>query len=127
MDYQATAKYIRMSPRKVRLVADSIRRLTPKTALFKLKEQGKLAAKSLLAVIESAVANAHQKNANDENLSFKMIEVMEGPSMKRWHAISRGQAHSYKKRMTHIKIVLTDESIKTTKQKIHGGEQVSIS
>lgn len=62
-----------------------------------------------MRTIESAIANAKQKNVSADVLRFKMIEVMEGPVMKRWHAVSKGQAHPYKKRMTHIRIVLTDE------------------
>ena len=61
----------------------------------------------------------NKKNVAVDALSFKIIEVMGGPSMKRWHAVSRGQAHSYKKRMTHVRIVLTDE--KTGDAKILDG------
>jgi ribosomal protein L22 len=57
----------------------------------------------------SAIANAMQKNAKEETLRTKIIEVMGAGGMKRWHAVSRGQAHGYKKRMTHIRVVLTDE------------------
>ena len=109
MDYQATAKYVRVAPRKLRLVADSIRRLTPVRALLQLSQVTKRGGIPLSLVIESAIANAKQKNANTEALRFKMIEIMGGPVMKRWHAVSKGTAHAYKKRMTHIRIVLTDD------------------
>lgn len=107
MDYQATAKYVRISTRKMRLVADSIRTLTPQDALAQLSIMPKAAAEPLANVIASSVANAKQKNADVATLHFKTIEVMGGPAMKRWHAVSRGNAHAYKKRMTHIRIVLT--------------------
>src|SRR4030042_1538775 len=109
MEYQATAKYMRISTRKLRLVADSIRALTPAHALIQLTLMPKAAALPLPQVVASAVANAKQKQAHEESLKFKIIEVMGGAGMKRWHAVSKGQAHPYKKRMTHVRIVLTDE------------------
>ncbi len=109
MEYQATEKYIRSSTRKVRLVADSIRKVNPMEALTKLAALPHSAAAPLAKAIASALANASQKKANTSALSFKTIEVMGGPAMKRFRAVSRGQAHAYKKRMTHIRVILTDE------------------
>lgn len=109
MQYQATAKYLRTSPRKLRLVADAVKNLTPKTAMTQLAAMPKRAGQSLATVIQSALANANQKQAKEELLQFASIEIMGGPPMKRWRAVSRGQAHTYKKRMSHIKVVLTDE------------------
>ena len=108
MDYTATAKYVRISTRKMRLVADSVRKLTPADALAQLSIMPKAAAEPLASVIASAISNAKQKSAEVATLHFKNIEVMGGPAMKRWHAVSRGNAHAYKKRMTHIRIVLTN-------------------
>jgi large subunit ribosomal protein L22 len=108
MEYEATTKYVRVSTRKVRLVADAVRRLTPAAALAALSQMTKSAAVPLTKTIASAVANAKQKGAAAEALHFKTIEIMGGPSMKRWHAVSRGQAHPFKKRMTHIRIILTE-------------------
>ena len=103
----------------MRLVADMVRPLAPLVALVQLEHMPQLASKPLASVLASAIANAKQKNVAVDALSFKIIEVMGGPSMKRWHAVSRGQAHSYKKRMTHVRIVLTDE--KTGDAKILDG------
>ncbi len=116
MEYQATAKYVRVSARKACLVADAIRSLTPEAAINQLALMTKSAAKPLAKVILSALANVKQKGGSVEGLRFKHIEIMGGPVMKRWHAVSKGQAHGYKKRMTHIRVVLTDEKreIKTT-------------
>ena len=108
MEYQAQAKYLHCSPRKVRLVADAIRKLSLSAALAQLAVWPKAAAGPVREIIASAIANAKQTGASDEKLRFKSIEVMGGPVMKRWQAVSRGMAHAYKKRMTHIKIVLTD-------------------
>ncbi|MCX8008455.1 MAG: 50S ribosomal protein L22 [Patescibacteria group bacterium] len=109
MEYTATAKYIHMSTRKIRLVADSIRSLSPKEALHMLGFIQKKAAKPLAQVIASAIANAKAKGVNEDGLHFKTIEIMGGPIMKRWRAVSRGMAHSYKKRMTHIRVILEDK------------------
>lgn len=108
MLYQATAKYVRMSPRKVRLVADSIRGFMPERAVRILSTTTKRAAKPLAKVIASALANARGK-ADPSKMSFAKIEVMGGGAIKLWQPVSRGMAHGYKKRMTHIRVVLTDE------------------
>lgn len=110
MDYQATSKYIRTSTRKLRLVADLVSKLSPSDALVQLSHMPKEAAGPMAKVVASAIANAAQKQVSEDVLKFKKIEVMGGPVMKRFHAVSRGQAHSYKKRMTHVRIVLSDES-----------------
>lgn len=109
MEYQASAKYVRTSTRKVRLLADSIRTMKPLRALTYLDAMGKSAARPMANVIRSALANAKEKQGESEALTIGSIEVMGGPVMKRWHAVSRGSAHAYKKRMTHIRVVLTDE------------------
>jgi large subunit ribosomal protein L22 len=112
MEYQATTKYVRVSTRKVRLVADSVRKLTPAAAIAALSQMRKSASVPLSKTIASAVANAKLKGATDETLRFKTIEIMGGPSMKRWQAVSRGQAHAFKKRMTHIRIIVEDVNSK---------------
>ena len=109
MEYQAIAKYIRMSPRKVRLVAHAVKRLSPMDALIKLRELPKRAGGPLIDVVASVIANVKDKKADITKMRFKSIEVSHGPTMKRIRAVSRGQAHGYKKKMTHIRVVLTDE------------------
>lgn len=116
MEYEATTKYVRVSTRKVRLVADSVRKLTPVAAIDALSQMTNSASVPLSKTIASAIANAKAKGVATEGLRFKTIEIMGGPSMKRWHAVSRGQAHSFKKRMTHIRIILTE--INTNKNEI---------
>lgn len=113
MEYQATTKYVRSSTRKVRLVADSIRKMTPVAALLSLSHTPKEAAQPMIKTISSAVANAKQKGIDEAILRFKTIEIMGGPVMKRWNAVSRGQAHAFKKRMTHIRVILTDDKKET--------------
>jgi len=123
MQYKATAKYLRISPRKVRLVADAIRPLSVERAILQLTRMPKAAGLFLKKVIDSAVANAKVKNGkNAEDLRFVRIDVSEGPSMKRWHAVSKGTAHAYKKRMTHIAVVLTDDVNGMKEKIVKGGE-----
>lgn len=102
----------------MRLVADSITKLTPLEAIDALGMMQKHAGQELAKVIASAVANASQKNAKKDQLRFQSILVMGGPVMKRWHAVSRGSAHGYKKRMTHVRIILTENAV-------HKGEKES--
>lgn len=109
MDYTATIKYIRTSPRKLRLVADAVRALPVERALGALLRVPQAAARPLADAINSAVANAKAKQVDSAGLTFKTLEVGQGPAMKRIREISRGQAHAYKKRMAHIRVVLTDE------------------
>ncbi len=111
MEVKAEVKYIRTSPRKIRLVVGAIKELTPQKALEYLKFANKRAAKPLSKIIQSAIANAKNNfGLKPENLSFKEIQVGEGPTLKRWRAVSRGRAHPIMKRTSHIKIILEAEN-----------------
>jgi len=112
MEYTATSKYVRMSPRKVRLVARAVSGKKVSVALASLAALPKAAAEPVLKVVASAVANAKSKKAAVESLTVSAIDVMGGPVMKRWHAASRGMAHGYKKRMSHVKVVLKEDEKK---------------
>lgn len=114
MEYTATTKYMRISPRKMKLFARAVRGMKSDTLMASLQTQVGHAAKLFATTLASVIANAKQKKGEGEALWVKTVEVMEGPVMKRWHAVSRGTAHAYKKRMTHIKIVLSDEVKKKT-------------
>ncbi len=112
MDVTASAYHIRVAPRKMDLLVKTIKNLLPKTAAMTLAHLNKSGSSPLRKVIESALANAQNKKIDTESITFKKIEVLQGPSMKRFHAVSRGMAHGYKKRMSHIKITLTDAPVK---------------
>lgn len=108
---KATQKYLRTSPRKLRLVADSVRGLPADKALAYLKFLGKRAALPVAKVLNSAVAAAKQeRNLPAKELIVKIIDVGEGPTYKRWRAVSRGAAHSIMKRTSHIKIELEQKN-----------------
>ena len=114
---QAFLKNYRQSPRKVRLVADLIRRKDIKTARFLLTTIPKRAAFPVKQLLDSAVANAAQKNNLEENLFVKEIRVDEGRTLKRTMPRARGSAYAIRKRTSRISIVL-GEQLKNKKLKI---------
>lgn len=102
-------RYIRTSPRKLRLVADAVRSLTPELALLHLKFTGKAAALPMYKAIKQAVSNAKdQSGLAVSQLAFKTIDIMDGPTYKRFQAVSRGMAHSIMKRTSHIRVELKE-------------------
>ncbi len=104
---KATQKYIRTSPRKLRLVADLVRGMEVGRALSYLRFLSKAAATPVSKAIAQAVASAkNTTGGSKENLIVKIIDVGTGPTYKRWRAVSRGGAHSVMKRTSHIKVVL---------------------
>lgn len=108
---KSTQKFIRTSPRKIRLVADAVRPLTPVEALRQLKFIGKRAAEPLYQAIRQAVSNAkNNQGAIVENLRFKTLEVNEGATYKRFRAVSRGMAHKIMKRSSHIRVILEEKN-----------------
>lgn len=117
MEVRATQKYILTSPKKIREVASLVKRLTPGQALERLPFIRKGSARELQKVIAVAIANAKQQGeANIDNLVFKEILVNEGPRLKRWRAGARGRAKPYKKRMSHIRVVLKTRETKPVKE-----------
>lgn len=108
MEIQTIQRYIHTSPRKLRLVADMVRRMEPLRALDVLKVTPKYAAKDLIKALETVLANAKQAGLNTEKVVFKKLEVDESMKMRRFRAGTRGRVKPYKKRLSHIKIVLTD-------------------
>ncbi len=98
---------VRVAPRKVRLVADSIRKLSLDDALKTLSLLKQRGSVSLEKTLKSAVSNAEKNNnLKREELKIKTIDVLEAPSYKRFHPSTRGRVHPYKRRGSHIKIVL---------------------
>jgi len=105
----ATAKYLRGSTRKARLVTTAIKGkpVEEAAALLRFMPQG--AARDVARVLKSATANAE----NNHNLSSDELVVVEaradeGPTMKRWQPRARGQAFQIHKPMTHITVVVGD-------------------
>ena len=105
---RAKARYVRVSPRKARLVADQIRGLPVDEARTLLAFSSRGAARDLLRLLDSAAANAeanHELVADD--LRIDAISVDEGPTLKRWRARARGRATPIHKRTSHLSVALT--------------------
>lgn len=85
-----------------------IRSMEPNKALDVLKVTPKSAAKDLARAVQTVLANAKQKGMDIKKLNFKKLEIDESIKMRRFHAGTRGRVKPYKKRMSHIKIVLND-------------------
>lgn len=125
MQYIAEAKNVKMSPRKVRLVADSVRRQSVAAALSKLMVLNKRAAQPVRKVIESAIANAvHNFKGDKNNLVIKELTVQEGGAFKRYHFAARGRTRPYKRRMSHIRVVLADKEEKVSKSEARSSKSL---
>ena len=109
METVAVAKYIRMSPQKIRLVANLIRGKKVEDALNILSFTPKASAPLISKVLKSAVANAGQKKGVDvDTLIVKSISVDEGPTMKRFRARAMGRGTGILKRSSHLKIIVEE-------------------
>ena len=106
---RSVAKYIRISPRKVRIVMDLIRGKNVSDEFAILKFTPKRGAAILQKVLTSAVANAENNNDMDSSkLYISECFVDAGPTLKRIHPRSRGQAFSILKRTSHITIYVDE-------------------
>jgi large subunit ribosomal protein L22 len=104
---QATAKFVRVSPRKARLIADNIRGRSVPEARTILAFTERAAAVDVEKVLRSAVANAESNPAlhwNGDDLVIQSIQIDEGPTLKRWRARARGRVARIRKRTCHITI-----------------------
>lgn len=113
IETKAYLKHLRISPRKTRLVADSIRGLAAETAAKNLTFTHKGAALPLLKLLKSAISNAKNNlRLEPENLFIKEIKVDEGPTLKRHMPRARGRATIIRKRTSHITLVLSERKNK---------------
>ena len=106
----ASARFVRVAPRKARLVADQVRGLPLEDALPLLRFSTRSAAQDIRKLIESAAANAetnHDLVADD--LLIKDIHVDEGPTLRRYRPRALGRATRINKRTSHIAVALTPE------------------
>ncbi len=110
MEAQALLKFARISPRKVRLVADTVRGKDVSEAIEQLKYMPKKSAPILGRLIWSAVNNAKEMKASvdPDRLYIKTILVDGGPTLRRWRPRAHGRATRIRKRTSHIRIVLDE-------------------
>lgn len=107
---KATAKIVRIAPRKVRLVVDTLRGKSVAEAISTLRFANRGAAKPVEKVLNSAVANAeHNFDLNAEDLVVKEAYVNEGPTLKRFRPRAQGAASGINKRTSHITIVVSEK------------------
>ncbi len=121
MKVDAKLNYLRMSPRKVRLVADLIRGRKVSEAKVKLQFVPNKAAEPVEKLLKSAVANAeHNFELSEKDLYVAEIRVDEGPTLKRWRPRARGATNQIQKKTSHITLVLDEvnpgEELKTGKK-----------
>jgi len=109
MEVKARLRFARIAPRKARLVADLVRGKKSEEALNILSFTKKAAAKILIKLLKSAIANATQKKTIDiDRLYVKQIMVDQGPTMKRYQSRALGRATTIRKTSSHINIVLDE-------------------
>ena len=114
METKAIARFVRITPRKTRLVADAIKKMSVSEAVEKLKFIKKSAAPHLLKVLKSAVANATKNFGVDaDKLKIKKIIIDHGPTLKyakRYIPRAMGRASLIHKRTCHITVVVSDNN-----------------
>ncbi|MFI3272538.1 MAG: 50S ribosomal protein L22 [Pseudomonadota bacterium] len=109
MESKATAKFVRVSPRKTRLVAANIVGLPVEDAMNLLRFTPNKPAGVLYDVLRSALANAQQLPGVDvDAMAVKQVVVNEGPSWKRFLPRAQGRATRIKKRTSHITVILAE-------------------
>lgn len=107
---KAITKYVRISPRKIRLAAGLIRNLQVDEATFQLQVANNKGGKLLKKTLDSAVANAEtQFDLKREEIKVIEVRVDEGPRLKRARPRSRGSRHPILKRTSHLTVVVGKE------------------
>ena len=107
----ASARYLRMSPRKIRLIVDLIRGKQAMDALTQLQFSRKHAAKPVAKLLKSAMANAkHNHDMNQESLHITTAYVDGGPILYRSMPRAMGRSAPIRKRTAHVTLTLTGEA-----------------
>jgi large subunit ribosomal protein L22 len=110
MSVKAIAKGVSMSHRKVGAVAALVRGRSVADALTILENTPRRAALPVIKVIKSAQANAdYNHNYKPESLNIVEISVSPGPSLKRFRPVSRGRAHPFERKSSHIRVIVDGE------------------
>lgn len=110
MEVNATAKYVRIAPRKLRIVLNLIRGKKVADAFAILKFTPKAGSEVVEKVLRSAVANAeHNNDMNVDNLFVSTCFVDQGPTLKRIHPRSRGQAFKILKHSSHVTVCVSEK------------------
>ena len=111
MAVQAIAKGVRMSPRKMSVVASLVRGRSVADALIILEHTPRRTALAVKKVIESAKANAdHNHNLKPDTLNIVEISVTAGPRLKRYRPAAHGRALPFQRKTSHIRVVVDGEA-----------------
>ncbi len=107
---EATAKvtFVRIAPRKVKIVLDLIRNQPVDKAMAILKHTPKAACEVLEKLLKSAIANAENKDMDTTKLYVAACSVDQGPTLKRIRPMSKGRAYRINKKTSHITLVLKE-------------------
>lgn len=120
MEVKAVAKYLRVQPRKVRIIADEVRGKSAPFASALLRHHSSKSARLLRKVLESAMANASENNGlAKESLVISQIMIDAGPRLKRMRARAQGRGARIEKKTSHITVVVEDQEAKAA-VKPHG-------
>lgn len=110
MEAKAVAKYVRISPQKVRGIVGSIKGKPVEIALNTLKFMPQKAAGLVEKILRSAIANAENADINVDDLIVLNILIDRGPTLKRFRARARGRGSRILKRTSHIKVIVSEGS-----------------
>ena len=108
MSYNASHRFARIAPRKARYIADLIRGMDASEALIQLQFSKRRAAAYYKSVLQSAIANAEEAEADVERLYVSACVADEGPTMKRFQPKDRSHAHPINKRTSHLHLPLDE-------------------
>jgi len=124
MEVKASLRYLNITPRKTRLVANLVKGLEVERAKAQLLFCKKRAAKPILKLINSAIANARNNLGIDGNFYIKEIRVDQGPMLKRWMPRAFGRATMIQRKTSHVTLVLeVKEPKKIERKKIEEEEE----
>jgi len=109
MEIQALTRYARMSPKKMREVVRTVQGLKATAAVDLLSVIPRKSARLIAKTLKSAIANAeNNNNLSADTLTVKSAVIENGPVLKRFKAAARGSAAPRRKKMSHIRIILSD-------------------
>lgn len=109
-EHKATLRYLRMAPRKVRLVGDLLKGLSVNEAEAQLLLMRRRAAKPILKLLRSAVAGAKEKHLDLSKLVVENVRADQGPMLKRYLPRAMGRATPIQKKMSHVTLTLEERA-----------------
>jgi len=110
MEIRAKARFVRISPQKIRLIMGQVRGKKEEEALNLLSFAPQRGARILKKLLNSAVANAQQNAGMDvDSLYIAKLYADEGPTLKRWRPRAQGRATRIRKRTSHLTVILDEK------------------